>query len=49
MTTKYNTKHDIMKTKTEVNCLKISKETSSCSTRFFQGKFPTTSVNISTF
>ena len=36
MTTNYNANHQIMKTKTEVNRLKIAKETASDSTRLFQ-------------
>ena len=49
MTTNYNTNHQIMKMKTEVNRLKIAKETSSGSTHLFQRMSPITLVNISFF
>ena len=49
MTTNYNTNHEIVKMKIEVNHGKIVKETSSCSTRLFQRMSPTASVNLSLF
>ena len=49
MTTNYNTNHQIMKMKTEVNRQKIAKEASSGSIHLSQRMSLTTSVNISFF